>query len=381
MLHFTHAEFDDRMARTRAAMAERGLDSLMLFAPESQYWLTGYDTFGFCFFQCLVVSADEVVLLTRSADLRQAELTSTIRDIRVWKDRAGADPSEDLAGILSELGVLGGRIGWETATQGLTHANGRRVEARIGALASLVDASDLMGRLRLVKSPAEIAYVRRAAELADAAFDAAVGATRPGATEGDVLAAMHDVIFRGGGDYPANEFIVGSGEHALLCRYQAGRRTFGTDDQLNLEWAGTYRHYHAANFKTVVVGRPRPQHVSMHAAAFDALMACEEALRPGRPMAEVFDAHARVLDAAGLGAHRLNACGYSLGPRFAPSWMEDQMFYEGAPTLMEPGMVFFLHMILMDSGTQTAMCLGRTSLVTEGAAEPLSRMPLGMVAV
>ncbi|MEM0944910.1 MAG: M24 family metallopeptidase, partial [Pseudomonadota bacterium] len=204
---------------------------------------------------------------------------------------------------------------------------------------------------------------------------------KPGANEGDVLAAMHQATFRAGGDYPANEFIIGSGDHALLCRYQAGRRTFDANDQLNMEWAGTFRHYHSAYFKTIVIGEPRPQHVSMHSAALDALMACEEALRPGDPMGHVFDAHARVLDGAGLGAHRLNACGYSLGPRFAPAWMEDQMFYEGAPTLMAPGMVFFLHMILMDSESKTAMCLGRTSLVTEAGAEPLTRMPLEMIRV
>ena len=131
--------------------------------------------------------------------------------------------------------------------------------------------------------------------------------------------------------------------------------------------------------KTIVIGEPRPRHLAMQAAAQDALLACEAALMPGRPMAEVYAAHARVLDEAGLGAHRLNACGYSLGPRFAPSWMEAQMFYQGAPTVMEPGMVFFLHMILMDSDSGTAMTLGRTSLVTETGAEGLSRMPLEMV--
>ena len=53
---------------------------MLLFAQESMYWLTGYDTFGFCFFQCLVVKADgSMVLLTRSADLRQARQTSTSR--------------------------------------------------------------------------------------------------------------------------------------------------------------------------------------------------------------------------------------------------------------------------------------------------------------
>jgi Xaa-Pro dipeptidase len=376
MLHFTAAEFDDRMARTRAEMERRGLDTLLLFAPESQYWLTGYDTFGFCFFQCLIVSSGGPVLLTRSADYRQAQLTSNIKDIRVWKDRAGADPAGDLVALLGDMGLAGKRIGWETRTQGLVHQHGASLAAR---LEGLVDASDLMGVLRLVKSPAEIAYVRKAAELGDLAWDAAAARAHAGADEGAILGAMHDAIFAGGGDYPGNEFIIGSGEMALLCRYQSGRRKLDVNDQLTLEWAGTYRHYHAANMKTIVIGEPRPQHLAMQAAAKDALLACEAALQPGHPMADVFAAHARVLDNAGLSAHRLNACGYSLGPRFSPSWMEDQMFYEGAPTVMQPGMVFFLHMILMDSDSGSAMTLGRTSLVTEAGAEGLSRMPLEMV--
>ena len=377
MLHFSGDEFADRLARTRAEMARRGIDALLLFAPESQYWLTGYDTFGFCFFQCLVVGQDrDPVLLTRSADLRQAQLTSTVADIRVWKDRAGAEPAQDLAGLLRDLGLAGRRIGWETATQGLTHRNGAAVAA---AVDGLVDASDLMGLLRLVKSPAEIDCVRRAAALSDAAWDAALAGTRAGAFEGDILAAMHAAIFRGDGDYPGNEFIIGSGDHALLCRYHAGRRRLDANDQLTLEWAGTYRHYHAANMKTVVVGEPRPRHPAMQAAAEEALAACEAALRPGNRMADVYAAHARVFDAHGQRDHRLNACGYALGPRFSPSWMEDQMFYEGAPTVLEPNMVFFLHMILADSDSGTAMTLGRTSLVTGTGAEPLGRMPLEMV--
>ncbi|MEM1382110.1 MAG: Xaa-Pro peptidase family protein [Pseudomonadota bacterium] len=378
MLHFTEDEFAGRVARTRAAMAERGLDALLLFAPESHYWLTGYDTFGFCFFQCMVISEREPVLLTRSADLRQAQLTSTVKDIRIWRDAEGADPSTDLVALLTEMGLAGRRLGWETRTHGLTHQNGARVAAQ---LPDLVDVSDLIGELRLVKSPAEIVYTRRAAELADAAWDAALATCKPGVDEGDILAAMHHAIFSGGGDYPANEFIVGAGDHALLCRYQASRRALEAQDQLNIEWAGTFRHYHSCLFKTILLGGPRPQHQSMQAAVEEALLACEDRLRSGEPMGAVFDTHAAVLDSAGFGAHRLNACGYALGARFAPGWMEDQMFYAGAKTVMETGMVFFLHMILMDSDTGTAMCLGRSSLVTEAGAEPLSRMPLAMAVV
>ena len=87
-LHFELEEFEARRTRVLEEMARRKLDALLFFAPESHYWLTGYDTFGYCFFQCLVVKLDgSMTLLTRSADLRQARHTSTIDNIVVWTDR------------------------------------------------------------------------------------------------------------------------------------------------------------------------------------------------------------------------------------------------------------------------------------------------------
>ncbi|MFN3614078.1 MAG: M24 family metallopeptidase [Rubrimonas sp.] len=376
---FEQTEYDARLARAQAGMTARGLDGMLLFAPESHFWLTGYDTFGFCFFQVLILpAAGAPVLLTRSADLRQAQLTSTIRDVRIWRDGAGVDPTADLPALLSEMGLKGARLGVETDTHGLTAMNGDRLRARLQGVCALVEASDLIPALRLTKSPAEMAHVRRAADLADAAWDAALPLIGPGADEAAILAAMQGAVLGGGGDYPGNEFIIGSGERALLCRYFSGRRRLEARDQLTLEWAGAHARYHAALMRTVVIGAPRAEHVRMHAAARDALLACEAALKPGRPMADVFDAHARALDEAGYGHARLNACGYALGARYTPSWMEPQMFYRGAPTIMGPGMVFFLHMILMDSATGAAMTLGRTSLVVETGAEPLSRLSLDL---
>ncbi len=375
MLHFTADEYADRRARLRAEMAARDLDVMLLFAPESQYWATGYDTFGYCFFQCLVIDHAGEALLTRSADLRQAQLTSTITNIRIWKDQAGADPTADLADLLAARGLAGKRIGIETDTQGLTARWGAAMAARF---AGLVEASDILPRLRLIKSPAEIAMCRKAGEIGDACYLKALDIIGPGVDESAVLAAMQGEVFALGGDYAGNEFIIGSADHALLCRYASGRRVLDRNDQLTLEWAGVWRHYHAAFMRTVIVGNLRPEHVSMHAAATDALLACEDALKPGRAMAEVFDAHATALDRAGFGAARLNACGYALGARFSPSWMEPFMFYEGAPLVMAPGMVFFLHMILMDSETGAAMTLGRSSLITESGADRLSALPLDL---
>jgi Xaa-Pro dipeptidase len=379
-LHFAHEEYADRLARARAAMAEAGLDAILCFKQESMYWLTGYDTFGYCFFQCLVVRADgRLVLLTRAPDLRQAQLTSTLEDIRVWVDREGANPSAELKDLLAGLGLAGKRLGVEWETQGLTAGNGMRLAVTLDGFCTMTDASHLVARLRLVKSPAELAYVRDAAGLADAALDAAIRHARPGADEGFILARMHDAVFEAGGDYPANPFIIGSGPAALLCRYQSGRRQLDPVDQLTLEFAGVYRQYHACLMRTLLVGEASPRHRELFAAAKEALLACEDRLRPGRAMGEVFEAHARVFDRRGLERHRLNACGYSLGAVYAPSWMDWPMFYQDNPVVVAPGMVFFLHMILMDSDSGCAMTLGRTSIVAETGPEPLSKAPLELV--
>jgi Xaa-Pro dipeptidase len=379
-LHFERSEFDVRRGRVLAAMAARELDGLLLFKPESQYWLTGYDTFGYCFFQCLVLRADgDLALLTRAPDLRQARQTSLIEEVRIWVDRAGGDPALELRDLLAAKGLAGARVGVEYATHGLTAANGRRLDAALDGFAVTADASDLVAALRLVKSDAELAYIRRAAALADAALAAAIEATWPGADEAAILAAMQGAVLAGGGDYPANPFIIGSGPGALLCRYFTGRRRLDPEDQLTLEFAGVYRQYHACLMRTLLVGRASARHRALHAACVEALAACEAALRPGATMGTVFDAHARVMDAHGLAAHRLNACGYALGATYAPSWMDWPMFYAGNPVEIGPGMVFFLHMIVMDSAAGAAMTLGRTALVTAAGAEPLSQAPLELV--
>ena len=379
-LHFERTEYDRRIKATIAAMKAQGLDGLLMFQQESMYYLTGYDTFGFCFFQCLYLGADgKLALLTRSADLRQAQHTSIIEDIRIWTDAAGAKPATQLRDMLESLKCKGKKLGIENQSYGLTHANGKQVDAALDGFCRLTDASDLVNMIRVVKSPAELKYVRKAGELGDAALKAAIRKTKAGADEGEILAAQQGAIFAGGGDYPANEFIIGSGRDALLCRYKAGRRKLSKRDQLTLEWAGVYRHYHAAFMRTLIIGKPTKHHLAMDEAAREALAAVEEQLVPGRTAGQVFDAHARVMDEHGMKNHRLNACGYSLGAKFTPSWMDSPMFYKDNPVVIQPGMVFFAHMILMNSEAGAAYCLGRTYIIGEKRLEPVSKAPLEMI--
>jgi len=381
-LHFQSEEYAARLESARRSLQSRGLDGILMFAPESQYWICGYDTFGFALFQCLILSSSgELHLLTRAPDFRQAQQTSTLSDdqIHIWKDVEGVNPAEHLAALLSDLGLLGKNLGIETKTAGLTAFNGDLVKAALALETTLSEASDLVSLLRRIKSPAEIDCTRKAAALSDAALDAAINTTYGGAFEGDILAAMQGTVVAGGGDYAGNEFILGSGEAALLCRYQSGRRNLDETDQLTLEWSGAWRRYHAAMMRTLVIGPANDTQISMHAAAVEALVACEDAIKPGAPMGDVFDAHARVFDNHGLSHARLNACGYGMGAAYNPIWVDFPMFYEGNLLPMDPGNVFFMHMILMDSETGLAMCWGHSVLLKEDGVERLSSHPLDLV--
>ena len=379
-IHFTKEEFLERKSKVIAKLKKENLDGLLMFRQESMYWLTGYDTFGYVYFQSLILtSKGDLILLTRAPDLRQAQNTSIIKDIRIWMDKDNANPADELKNILSELGLEKSNLGVEYEAYGLTGRNAIRLNNSLENFASLHDKSELISYLRITKSPTEIVYVKKAAELADNAMEVVWKYAHAGQDEAKILAEMQGVIFKGGGDYPANEFIIGSGKNALLCRYQSEKRKLDEIDQLSLEWAGTYKHYHSALFRTIPIGKVNDKQKKMYAACVEALKSCENKLKPGNKVGEVFDVHADVFDRLGYKKSRMNACGYSLGTTFSPNWMDWPMLYTGNPVVLQPGMVFFMHMILMDSENELAMNLGETYLITDNGNERLGKKKLDLV--
>ena len=379
-LHFSKEEFQKRKDDVLKSMNKQNLDALLMFRQESMYWLTGYDTFGYVFFQTLVLDKNgNLILLTRAPDLRQAQNTSNIEDIRIWVDKDKSNPTEDLKKILNELSLKGKKIGVEYEAYGMTGRNALRLNETLKDYCDLKDESELITKLRVIKSQEEIVYVKKAAELADNALDQAWKYCKAGVNEAKILAEMQKIVLEGGGDYPANEYIIGSGHNALLCRYQAEKRNLSIQDQLSIEWAGTYKHYHSAMFRTILLGKTDPKHIKMHEACVQALKNCENKLKPGNKIGEVFDIHAKTFDDLGFNKARMNACGYSLGSTFSPNWMDWPMLYTGNPYVIEPGNVFFMHMILMDSQSNLAMNLGETYLVTENGNERLGKQKLDLV--
>jgi Xaa-Pro dipeptidase len=376
-VHFTREEFADRQARVRRALDERGLDGLLVSRIEDQYWLCGLDTDGYVIFHMMFVGRDgQLTHVTRTADLASIDFSSLVDDVRVWEDAEGNPKSRAIKDMLAGHGMQGKRIGVQLDTFGLLPNLYLELRDALAGWCTLVDASDLIRLMRLVKSPAELDLHRRAGEVLDRACAAAIEATRPGVDEGAVMAEVYRVMWEGGADIPASRLPMGHGEKAMNVRYGTGRGAIGRNDQVTFEMGNAWRHYHVADMFTVLTGPSiDPRHLRMHAACAEALQAVQDALRPGRTLGEVYETHLAALASHGYERAALKACGYTMGATFPPSWMEMPMIYRGSPTVLAENMVFFTHMILSDFDTGLTMSLGETSIVTAGRPEVITHVP------
>jgi Xaa-Pro dipeptidase len=382
MSNFPRETYLERTAIARAELARRGLSALLVLAQESHYYLFGYDGGGYVFFQCAVLTAegDPVTLLCRRPDVAQARDTSTIEDIRIWLNAKDADPAGQLRDILVERGLAGSTVGIEMDSHGCTGATYAAIAGALDGVCDHVDGSDIVRRQRLIKSEAELVYIREAAKLADAAVEAVASAARPGVLDSTLTAAAMAAMLEGGGDMPPAGPLVNSGRRAIYGRGVGGARPLETQDQVMIELAGTYRRYNCCIERVVILGSPSEAQLSMYHLVEETLREMLEAFRPGEPLGVVDQIHRARLDAAGFGAHRYAACGYSLGATYRPSWMDvPPMIYADNPLELRPGMVFFPHVMLGDADSGLAMGVGQTVLVTEGAPEVLNGFPLELI--
>ena len=230
----------------------------------------------------------KLILLTWTPDLKQEENTSILEDIQIWVDGPDSKPTLKLKDILLACAWEGQQLGVEYDSYGLTAKNGKMLDSALADLYNLKDVSNLVHRLRVVKSSDALVHVRIAAELAKYALDEAYKLVKARCNEGELSAFMQVTIYRGGGDYPGNEFIIDSSDNALLYRYYSRRWKLDTEDQLALEWLGVYRHYHTSMMCIISVGWVTAQHKKMHGLCLEDMAVCETALRPGNRIGEVF---------------------------------------------------------------------------------------------
>lgn len=376
-IHFSREEFAERQMRTRERMAELELDGMLLFKFEDMYWLTGYDSDGFTIFGCMFLGTDGALThLARPADLGNASYSSICEDIRVAPDAENEPRSGQIRAMLESLGMRGRRIGIQVDTMGLTPRLFLQIQAELEGWCELIVAPDFIRLLRLVKSPQELTYMRKAGKIMDEVLQKTIEVTHSGAYEGDIYATFYDSLFRMGADLPAHIPPLGSGKSALNLRYTSKRKHVLNNDQVTLELGVAYRHYHAASMCVVLTGpEVNERHLQMHETGVIALNAVQAILRPGTRVGELYDTYRTTLVDNGENDSVLTVCGYTMGATCPPTWMEQPMIFEGNPLVLEENMSFFTHMILNDRKSGRSMAVAEQAIITDAAPEIITHVP------
>jgi len=376
-IHFSREEFSQRQKKTRTLLQELELDGLLIFKIEDMYWLTGYESDGFCIFGSMFISTNGALThLARPADLGNLSYSSICEDVRISPDTEGSTRVEHIKDMLRSHGMEGKKIGIQVDTMGLTPRLFLQIKEILDGWCELIVAPDFIRVLRLVKSSQELDYFRKAGEIMDIVMDKVIEATYPGAFEGDIYAAFYDTLFRLDADLPAHIPPFGSGDSALNLRYTTKRKNVSENDQVTLELGLGYRHYHVACMGVVLTGPEiDDRHLKMHKTSVIALNAVQSALRPGTTVGELFDIYKATLEDHDEHDSVLTVAGYTMGAMWPPTWMEEPLIFEGNPLVLEENMTFFTHMILNDRQTGLSMAVGETAIITTGAPEIITHCP------
>lgn len=371
-LAFPVDEYTERVSRTTAQLREHGLDAVLLFSPANVFYLSGMDGENLYDLQCCLVDADGAIdLLVFNLEEGRAANSSWIDAVHLYY--AGDDPIAATTRLLEQRGLSRSNLAIEFG--GLTAADAQRLTSSLPD-ASTADAFGLIEQLRRAKSARELAMMRKAAHLTDAAVEAGFAAARPGVSDRDVAAAMLDTLYRSGSDQICWGPIVATGYRAGVAHSTFNGRQLESGDTVFLEVTGQVSRYASPLMRTGILGATPPQIATVAAAGAATVATILDTAKPGVTADEVARAGAVTIDPIRDDVVFHNIFGYPVGIAYAGTWIErlGSFLLAGDQTVLEPGMVFHLPISLRKYG-QWGVNLSQTIVITETGAEALSTQP------
>lgn len=369
---FEASEFEARQRRTREAMANEGIDALIVISPININYLVGVATKAYQVFQCLLFPLEgEPTLLIRLSDVAEAVDHGLVADIRGWGGRRFEDPIDRLLDILTEPRFRGKRLGIEWPAYYVSVAHYRKISGSLQE--DLIDATSLIERIKLAKSPAELAYVRKAAEIADIGVDAIAATIAPGLTERDVAAEAHRAMMAAGGDSPASPMNFVSGERTAYSHGLPSDRVLQVGDFMHVEFGGAYRRYCSTIARHFSLGPPSARAKEIHDITFAACDAAIAKIKAGVPAIEPHLAAVEVIRKAGFEQYNLHTTGYGIAPGFPPAWGENLNMFFGSKDVLQTGMVVSIEPPIFIHPERIGARLIDCVIVTDAGAELLSK--------
>ena len=369
---FPESEHRERLARARKILQQNGIDGCVCVAPEHLYYLAGYDSWvSVNSPQAMIFLADggEPTLVVRDVDLALPRETSWVSDVRSYHLFSDDVPAL-IAEVVRDKGLAGGKVAVETQSYALPYSLGHGI-AQALVPASVVDGTDMLGAMRLVKSAREMEYLRQAALYARAGLNAARRALKPGITEIALSAAVEFAMRGAGSDYWSIPTELASGPRTAGGHATPRERVIESGDLVHLEFAGVHRRYHATAIHTLAAGEPGKRAREIYELGRASLAAGIAAIRPGVPVGAVEEASLAPLRAVGLERAAVMRFGYGIGIAYPPIWLEPLQISRGFKNQLEPGMVFVLHSYLQLLEEGLGIIQGGTYTLTGSGIEML----------
>ena len=369
---FPEAEYHERVRKVRKEMEAEGLDALLITYPCNLYYVSGYYTFGVGNHACLVLPLDgDAALQVTSMEIAAGVVNSWVKNILSADWRGQDNAGEQLSQLIREMGLESGRLGIEPSRPGLLPPVLQSLKASL-PLAPLVDASDLVARVRLVKSPMELDFLRKAAGYTRAAINASLEVIRPGILDNDVARVGYDAMIAAGSEFMSVQPIVSSGIRTSYGHTTYRRIPLEVGDNVFLEYGGAHQRYTAPMMRTAVIGEPSDEVRRVAEAVKDTVSTIIQEAKPGRTGHDVAMAakkvYARVSDETYFG----RTYGYNVGIGFPPTWSEAlTWFAEGVEQELLPGMTFHMPITYRAPG-RFGVGMSETIAVTEDGCESLT---------
>lgn len=379
---FTAAEFADRLRRTRAAIGTAGLDWLVVIHPSHIHWLTGSDAKSYQEFQCLLVGArgEPLAVLTRNGEVHEFETDSLAGEVTGYGGNENEDPIAAFAAMASRLGLNGRRVGLEVPGYYLHPRHYLALRDWLGT--SLVaEPTELIAGLKLVKSPAELEYVRKAAALADLGMARFAGDLAAGKTELTLAGGVYETLLHGGSGIAASPINLVSGPRSAYSHGAPTERVLERGDFINIEFGATYRRYTSTIGRQFVLGAPTARMIELHDVVRRASDAMIAVIRDGIAATVPHLAAKAIIGDAGLEAYRVHLSGYSLGPGFPPGWAEPLHLLADSPHTLRAGMVLTIEPPVFVGAEGLGARIIDNVIVTPDGAELLSRASRDLVVI
>ncbi len=368
---FQEMEYRQRVDRVQLAMAEGGLDAVLLFSPPDIFYLSGMDTESHFDYQCLVVAnGHDPVLVISHFEKARSENSSWLSEVRTYGPFE--DPIDSTLAVVRELGVSSGTIGIQRQSRALSLDRFEGVMAGLRQ-ARVVDAFGVVENCRLVKSAAEIAYMRQAAKLTDLGIAAGYAAMSEGARDSEIGAAIVETMYREGSDTVCWGPVVAAGYRAGSPHSTFHGHRLSKGETVFLEVTAEVRRYTAPLMRTAVLGEPTPEIRRVEAAVVETIEVILEKARAGVRASQVAELAVAVVKPHLKDFIFHHYFGYPVGIGYPPSWIEQLGYFIRVDNHRElkAGMTFHLPISLRKYG-EYAVNLSQTILIGEERSEPLA---------